>query len=140
MSSDGKETLRILHERNPGTLMERLGIEWIEATPERVVARMPVAGNVQPFGVLHGGATAALVESIGSVGAWLHGGDDIVPLGIEVNVNHLRSVRNGFVTGTGTPLHAGRTTTVWDVTVTDDEGRRTAVGRLTVLLRDNTSR
>ena len=135
-TSDPEATLEQIRAANPGTLMDRLGIEWVETSAERVVARMPVDGNMQPFGVLHGGATAALVESIGSVGAFVGADRDVLPLGIEVNVNHLRAVRSGVVTATGTPLHAGRTTTVWDIRITDDAGQLTAIGRLTVLLRD----
>src|SRR5439155_16399291 len=93
-----------------GTLIERLGIQLVEAAPERVVARMRVAGNTQPYGLLHGGATAALCETIASFGAALIAGPERVVMGIELNVNHLRPVTSGYVTATGVPLHAGRTT------------------------------
>jgi uncharacterized protein (TIGR00369 family) len=119
-----------------GTLMQRLGIELLEATSDRVVATMPVAGNVQPFGVLHGGATAALCETVASVGAALAAGAERVALGMEINVNHLRSVTDGHVTATGVPTHTGKTTTVWDVRVQDDAERLTAVARVTLAIRD----
>ena len=119
-----------------GTLMPRLGIEILEATPERVVARMPVEGNMQPFGVLHGGATAALCETVASLGAALAAGRERLALGIEVNVNHIRGVRQGFVTATGTPLHSGTTTAVWDIRVKDDGCRLTAASRVTLAIRD----
>ena len=119
-----------------GTLIERLGIEVVEVAPERVVARMPVAGNTQPYGVLHGGATAALCETIASFGTALIAGPEQVVLGIELNVNHLRSVTGGHVTATGVPLHAGRTTAVWTMEVLDDEGRLVAVSRLTLAIRN----
>lgn len=118
-----------------GTLMPRLGIEFLEATGERVVATMPVEGNTQPFGVLHGGATAALCETVGSLGAALAAGADKITLGIEINVNHIRAVKEGTVTATAVPLHAGSTTAVWDIRVVDDHQRLTAVSRLTLAIR-----
>jgi 1,4-dihydroxy-2-naphthoyl-CoA hydrolase len=117
-----------------GTLIEKIGLEWLEVTPERIVARIPVESNVQPYGLLHGGATAALCETIGSLGAALVAGPESLPVGIELNVNHIRSVREGFVTATGVPLHSGRRTAVWDMRVHDDDGRLVAVGRLTLAL------
>jgi uncharacterized protein (TIGR00369 family) len=119
-----------------GTLIERLGIEILEAGPERVVARMPVAGNVQPFGLLHGGATAALCETVASVGASLAAAPQRTAVGIELNVNHMRAVTAGTVTATGTALRAGRSVAVWDVRVHDDAGELYAVGRLTLAVRD----
>ena len=119
-----------------GTLMPRLGIEFLEATGERVVASMPAEGNMQPFGVLHGGATAALCETVGSLGAALAAGEDKIALGIEINVNHIRAVREGTVTATAVPLHTGSTTAVWDIRVVDDHQRLTAVARLTLAIRD----
>ena len=116
--------------------MPRLGIEFLEATGERVVATMPVEGNTQPFGVLHGGATAALCETVGSLGAALAAGGDKIALGIEINVNHIRAVRDGTVTATAVPLHKGSTTAVWDIRVVDDHQRLTAVSRLTLAIRD----
>jgi 1,4-dihydroxy-2-naphthoyl-CoA hydrolase len=120
----------------PGTLIETLGLEFLDARPERVVARIPVQGNTQPFGVLHGGATAALCETVASFGTGLAAGSDKVVVGIELNVNHIRSVRDGYVTATGIPVHLGRTTAVWDMKVHDDEGRLVAVSRLTLAIRD----
>ena len=131
-----EEALVAAAEAGRERLMERLGIQYIEITPDRVVARMPVAGNTQIYDVLHGGATAALCESVGSLGTAMIVGPDRLALGIELNVNHLRAVRDGSVTATGTPLHIGRTTAVWDIKVEDEEGRLTAVSRLTLVLRD----
>jgi 1,4-dihydroxy-2-naphthoyl-CoA hydrolase len=119
-----------------GTLMEKLGMEFLEVTPERIVARMPVAGNTQPYGLLHGGATAALCETIASIGTALLAGSDRMVMGIELNVNHLRGVTEGSVTATGVPLHVGRTTAVWDMRVNDDQGRLVAVSRLTLAIRE----
>lgn len=116
--------------------MERLGLEWVDIGLSRVVARMPVEGNTQPYGILHGGATAALCETIGSIGTAVAIGIDKRPVGIQVSVNHLRAVHEGHVTGTGVPVHLGKTVAVWDIRVEDDEGRLVAVGRLTLAIRE----
>jgi len=105
-----------------GALATRLGIEWVELGAERVVARMPVEGNTQPYGILHGGATAALCETVASFGTAVAAGPERLPVGVELNVNHLRSVTEGWVTATGVPLHLGRRTCVWDVKVVTVEG------------------
>jgi 1,4-dihydroxy-2-naphthoyl-CoA hydrolase len=115
-----------------GTLIEKIGLEWLEVGPERIVARIPVESNTQPYGLLHGGATAALCETIASLGAALIAGPESLPVGIELNVNHIRSVREGYATATGVPLHSGRRTAVWDMQVRDDNGRLVAVARLTL--------
>jgi 1,4-dihydroxy-2-naphthoyl-CoA hydrolase len=101
-----------------------------------MVARIPVERNTQPYGLLHGGATAALCETLGSFGTAMAVGPGKIVTGIELNVNHLRAVTDGHVTGTATPLHVGRTTAVWDMHVHDDRGRLIAVGRLTLIIRD----
>jgi uncharacterized protein (TIGR00369 family) len=119
-----------------GTLIEKLRLEFLEASTDRVVARIPVEGNTQPYGVLHGGATAALCETVASIGSAVAAGPDKLVVGIELNVNHIRAVRDGHVTATGTPLHMGRTTAVWEMKVHDDHGRLVAVSRLTVAIRD----
>src|SRR5207302_1161529 len=118
-----------------GGLMSRLGMEFVEASPDRVVARLPVEGNTQPYGILHGGASAALCETVGSIGAALRAGPDSIVVGIELNVNHLRSLSDGWITATGEPVHQGRTTAVWDTRVRDDRDRLIAVGRLTLAVR-----
>ena len=116
------------------TLLSTLGIEVVEATRERVVARMPVGPRVhQPFGLLHGGASVALAETVASTGAWMNvdQATEIV-VGIEINANHLRAVRDGEVTATATPLHVGRRTQVWDVRIADGSGRAVCVSRCTL--------
>ena len=120
----------------PTGLMAKLGLEFVELEAERVVARIPVEGNTQPFGVLHGGATAALCETIASLGTALLAGPDRRVVGIELNVNHIRPVERGHVTATGVPVHVGKTTAVWNVEVRDDEGRLVAVSRLTLAIRE----
>ena len=119
-----------------GTLIERMGIELLEATPERLVATMPVEGNTQPYGLLHGGASVVLAETLGSIGAGLHAGAGRIAVGLDINATHHRAARGGLVTGTATLLSAGRTLVSYDVVVTDDAGRRTCTSRITCLLRD----
>ena len=117
-----------------GALAGRMGIAITEATPDRVVGTMPVEGNTQPYGILHGGASAVLAETLGSIGAALHSAPDRLPVGVDLNVTHHRAVREGVVTGTATPLHNGRTVASWAVTVTDEQGRLVATARLTCSL------
>ena len=116
--------------------MQRLGIELIEVSIERVVATMPVEGNTQPAGLLHGGASVALAETLGSVGSMIHGGPGRAPVGVDINATHHRGVRSGVVTGTATPLHLGQTMTTWQIEIRDDHGRLVCTARITCLLRD----
>lgn len=124
--------------RQPGfpsaPLDERMGIEYVEAAAERVVARMPVEGNTQPFGLLHGGASAVLAESVGSVAANLHGAPDKYAVGVDINATHHRGVRSGHVTAVATPAHLGRSSASYEVVITDDDGRRICTARLTCFL------
>ncbi|MDR8409504.1 hotdog fold thioesterase [Nonomuraea sp. 3-1Str] len=119
-----------------GTLPHRMGIEFVEAAPERVVGRMPVEGNTQPYGLLHGGASAVLAETLGSVGAALHAGPERIAVGIEINATHHRSATSGHVTGVATRLHGGRTLATYHIEITDDQGRLVCTSRLTCMLRD----
>ncbi|NUW34375.1 hotdog fold thioesterase [Nonomuraea sp. SMC257] len=119
-----------------GTLPERMGIEFVEAGAERVVARMPVEGNTQPYGLLHGGASAVLAETLGSVGAAIHAGPERIAVGIELNATHHRSATSGHVTGVATRLHGGRTLATYHIEITDDQGRLVCTSRLTCILRD----
>ncbi len=118
------------------TLPGRMGIKIVEASAGRVVGTMPVAGNTQPYGLLHGGASCVLAETIGSLGAALHAGPDRVTLGIEISATHHRGAAHGEVTGVATLLHGGRTLTTYEIVITDDQGRRVCTSRLTCLLRD----
>lgn len=131
-----EQALDTAREIGRGTFLERIELEWLEVGLDRLVARIPVAGNTQPYGILHGGATAALCETVGSFGTSIHVGLERRPVGIQLSVNHLRAVREGHVTATGVPLHVGRTTALWDLRVEDDEGRLVAVARLTLAIRD----
>ncbi|MEU6724205.1 hotdog fold thioesterase [Nonomuraea wenchangensis] len=119
-----------------GTLASRMGIEFLEAGPDRVVGRMPVEGNTQPYGLLHGGASVVLAETLGSVAAAIHAGPERIAVGVEINATHHRSARSGHVTGVATRLHAGRTLATYDIEITDEEGRRVCTSRLTCMLRD----
>jgi uncharacterized protein (TIGR00369 family) len=115
--------------------MERLRIQWLEVTPERVVASMPVRANTQIYDVLHGGATAALCETVASLGTAMIVGKDILAMGVQLSVNHIRAVHDGTVVATGIPVHIGRTTAVWDIRVEDDDDNLVALSRLTLVLR-----
>ncbi|MER5494073.1 PaaI family thioesterase [Streptomyces sp. LE64] len=119
-----------------GHLGTRMGIEIQEASAERVVGTMPVEGNTQPYGLLHGGASAVLAETLGSIGAMLHGGARRIAVGVDLNCTHHRGVRSGSVTGTATPVHRGRSTATYEIAVTDAEGRRVCTARLTCMLRE----
>ncbi|MFD0354772.1 PaaI family thioesterase [Streptomyces sp. NPDC127110] len=122
-----------------GALGQRMEIQILEASAERVVATMPVKGNTQPYGLLHGGASAVLAETLGSVGAMMHGGSKKIAVGVDLNCTHHRGVREGHVTGTATPVHRGRSTATYEIVVTDDQDRRVCTARLTCLLRDTDS-
>ncbi|WP_245974783.1 hotdog fold thioesterase [Thermomonospora umbrina] len=113
-----------------------MGIEFVEATAERVVGRMPVKGNTQPFGLLHGGASCVLAESLGSMGAFLHAGEGRMAVGVEINATHHRSATDGYVTGVATRVHGGRTLATYDIVITDEADRRVCTARLTCMLRD----
>ena len=117
-------------------LNDKVGMELIEATAERVVGTIPVEGNLQPYGLLHGGANAVLAEALGSTVAALNAGPGRAAMGLELSCTHHRAVRSGTVTGVATPLHVGRGTITAEIVLTDDEGRRTCTARLTCVVRD----
>jgi 1,4-dihydroxy-2-naphthoyl-CoA hydrolase len=121
----------------PGTLAERMGITVTEASPQRVVGSMPVAGNTQPYGLLHGGASCVLAETLGSIGAALHAAtvNGGIAVGVDINATHHKGRRDGYVTGVATPLHLGRTTASYEIVITDDNGTRVCTARLTCVLR-----
>ncbi|MFJ5838813.1 hotdog fold thioesterase [Streptomyces shenzhenensis] len=119
-----------------GHLGTRMGVQIVEASAERVVGTMPVEGNTQPYGLLHGGASAVLAETLGSVGSMLHGGSSKIAVGVDLNCTHHRGVRSGLVTGVATPLHRGRSTATYEIVISDEAGRRVCSARLTCLLRD----
>jgi 1,4-dihydroxy-2-naphthoyl-CoA hydrolase len=117
-----------------GALNERMGVEIVEASRDRVVATMPVEGNTQPYGLLHGGASVVLAETLGSIGSAIHAQPDRIAVGVDINATHHRSATSGTVTGVATPIHLGRTTASWEVAITDEEGRRVCTSRITCAL------
>ena len=135
MSDKHEQVLGSLSTMKGDALGEKMGIKFIEVTSQRVVARMPVAGNTQPFGLLHGGASVVLAESLGSLGAMMHAGEGKIAVGIEINATHHRAARAGFVTGTATALSLGKTLATYDILITDDEGNRVCTSRITCLIR-----
>ncbi|MEV0776140.1 PaaI family thioesterase [Streptomyces sp. NPDC050433] len=118
-----------------GDLGARMGLRVTEASAERVVATLPVEGNTQPYGLLHGGASAVLAETLGSIGAMLHGGRGKVAVGVDLNCTHHRAVRSGVVTGVATPIHRGRSTATYEIVITDERDKRVCTARLTCLLQ-----
>lgn len=123
-----------LRDRATDHLADRLGIKLVELTPKRVVATMPVDDRTrQPFGILHGGASVVLAETVASLGATLNADlDHFYVVGLEINANHIRAKSDGIVTGTATPIHLGRSTQVWEVRIVDEEQRITCISRCTL--------
>jgi len=130
------EFLDVVTKAGLGELAESMGVELLEASADRLVARMPVAGNRQPFGLLHGGASVVLAETVGSIAANLHAGPERVAVGIEISATHHRSATSGYVTGTATAISLGRTLATYEIVIVDDEGARVCTSRLTCILRD----
>ena len=118
------------------TLLDTLEIKILEASPEKVVATMPVQSKVhQPFGLLHGGASVALAETVASFGAFMSVADQgMMAVGLEINANHLRGVRDGIVTATATPIHKGRTTQVWNIEIKDGNDKMVCISRCTLAI------
>jgi 1,4-dihydroxy-2-naphthoyl-CoA hydrolase len=117
-------------------LNTRMGVQILEAIPQRVVGTVPVKGNRQPYGLLHGGANAVLAETLGSIAAALNAGPGQAVVGIDVHCTHHRAATEGVVTGVCTPLHVGRSVSSFEIVVNDAEGRRTCTARLTCIVRD----
>jgi 1,4-dihydroxy-2-naphthoyl-CoA hydrolase len=114
----------------------RMGITISDASAERVTGSMPVDGNTQPYGLLHGGASCVLAETLGSLGAALHAGPGRITVGLEISATHHRAAASGEVTGVATRLHGGRTITTYEIVISDEQGRRVCTSRLTCLIRD----
>jgi uncharacterized protein (TIGR00369 family) len=115
-------------------LDDKLGIRITDYDPERLVATMPVEGNQQPYGLLHGGASVALAETLGSVGSAVHAAPDRLSVGVDINATHHRSATSGIVTGTATAVHLGRTSASYEVVITDERGKRVCTARITCTL------
>ena len=126
--------LQVIRERGIGALDKKMGIEIIEASPERLVATMPVEGNTQPIGLLHGGANVVLAESLGSIGTQLHAGADRKIVGVDINATHHKSATSGFVTAVATAISLGKTLCSYNVEIKNDKGERTCTARITCLI------
>ncbi|HKU29063.1 hotdog fold thioesterase [Arthrobacter sp. NyZ413] len=123
-----------------GALVVKMGIKFLELGPERSVATMPVEGNTQVAGILHGGAHVVLAETLGSFSAALHAGEGNHVVGIEVGATHHRGVSSGLVTGTCTAIHLGGTLVTHEIVMTDELGRRLSTARITNMIRENRHR
>ena len=130
------ELVARLVESGGGTLTQKMGIEFLELSAEHSVATMPVEGNTQVIGLLHGGAHVVLGESLGSISSAIHAGPGRYAVGIEINATHSRSITSGLVTGTCTALVLGRTLCTHEIVMTDEQGRRLSTVRMTNMLRD----
>ena len=126
--------LAAIRTRGSGELDSKMGIEIIEASPQRLVGTMPVVGNRQPMGLLHGGANVVLAESLGSVGSLIHAGPGRKVVGIDINATHHKSATEGIVTGVATAITLGKTLCVWDIVITNEAGERTCTARITCLI------
>ncbi|HPH85456.1 MAG TPA: hotdog fold thioesterase [Ferruginibacter sp.] len=129
-------TLTQLDEFTPGTMANHLGMEWVDIGIDYLSLRMPVDERTkQPYGLLHGGASCALAETVGSVASHLViDPEKFICVGLEINANHIRSAREGFVTAKATPLHLGGSTHIWDIKIHDDQEKLICVSRLTVAI------
>ncbi|HQK32903.1 MAG TPA: hotdog fold thioesterase [Phycicoccus sp.] len=137
-NSSGEELLtfvRQIEALNTSSLNHRMGIEITEVSRDRIVGTMPVEGNTQPFGLLHGGASVVLAETLGSTGSALHAGPDRIVVGVDINATHHRAARSGLVTGVATPISLGNTLCSWEVVVSDEDGKRVCTSRITCLVR-----
>ena len=125
-----------LNPLGPATMGEFLGMEWVAIGDDYLKMRMPVdSRTIQPYGLLHGGASCALAETIGSIASHLViDPEKFICVGLEINANHIRSAKQGFVTATCTPLHIGKSTHVWDIKIHDDADKLICVSRLTVAI------
>jgi 1,4-dihydroxy-2-naphthoyl-CoA hydrolase len=126
--------LKAIRDRGIGALDKKMGIEIIEASPQRLVGTMPVEGNTQPIGLLHGGANVVLAESLGSIGTQLHAGPNRKIVGVDINATHHKSATKGVVTGVATAVSLGKTMCCYDIVITNDEGQRTCTARITCLI------
>lgn len=122
--------------RGMGALAQKMGMQFLDFSVERCVATLPVEGNTQPVGLMHGGAYVVLGESLGSMAANLHAGAGRLAVGVDINATHTRSATSGIVTGVCTPVHLGRSITVHEIVVTDDQGRRCSTIRITNMIKE----
>ena len=126
--------LSIIRERGSGALDKKMGIEITEASLTRLVGTMPVEGNTQPMGILHGGASVVLAESLGSVGTQLNAGENRRIVGIDINATHHKATATGKVTGVATAVSIGKTLCCWVIVITNEDGQRTCTARITCMI------
>jgi uncharacterized protein (TIGR00369 family) len=126
--------LSIIRERGSGALDKKMGIEITEASLTRLVGTMPVEGNTQPMGILHGGASVVLAESLGSVGTQLNAGENRRIVGIDINATHHKATAKGIVIGVATAVSIGKTLCCWDIVITNEDGQRTCTARITCMI------
>ena len=117
-----------------GALNEKMGFELLKMKPEEVIGRMPVAGNTQPYGLWHGGASCVLAETLASLGSFMYAQPERVSVGVDINATHHRSVTAGWVTGTAAAVHLGRTVVSYEIVIVDDAGKRVCTARVTCQL------
>ncbi|MEI7660423.1 MAG: hotdog fold thioesterase [Actinomycetes bacterium] len=129
-----EEFLKFYKERGSGALDQKLGITITQAEPGRIVGTMPVEGNTQPMGLLHGGANVVLAESLGSIGTSLHAGPTRKIVGVDINATHHKSATTGLVTGVATAISLGKTLCSWEIVITNEAGERTCTARITCLI------
>ena len=134
MGNDTADYMNLLRERGQGALDKKMGIQLIEASPQRLVATMPVEGNTQPIGLLHGGANVVLAESLGSIGTQLHAGPERRIVGVDINATHHKSATSGIVTAIATPVSLGKTMCCYEIVITNEKGERTCTARITCLI------
>ena len=129
-----EEFLKFYKERGSGALDQKMGIKILEAEQGRLVGTMPVEGNTQPMGLLHGGANVVLAESLGSIGTSLHAGQNRKIVGVDINATHHKSATTGLVTGVATAISLGKTLCSWEIVITNEAGERTCTARITCLI------
>ncbi|MCD2512467.1 hotdog fold thioesterase [Comamonas endophytica] len=128
-------TAQALNQSSANTAVSHLGIEITEVGDDFITGRVPVdARTMQPFGLLHGGVSVVLAETLGSLGAFYASPEGHTAVGLDINANHLRAARSGWVTATAKPVHIGRTTQVWQIDMVNDEGQLTCTSRITMAI------
>jgi 1,4-dihydroxy-2-naphthoyl-CoA hydrolase len=132
--TDERPDIPAVYSEMSSALDEKMGFELLTLTPELVVGRMPVADNTQPYGLWHGGASCVLAETLASLGSFMHAQPERISVGVDINATHHRSVTAGWVTGTATALHLGKSVTSYEIVITDDAGKRVCTARVSCQL------
>lgn len=134
--TDPQQLTAWMQEVSAGSLVERMEIEFVDASLERVVGRMPVRGNTQPYGLLHGGASVVLAETLGSMCAAMHAGPERIVVGLDINATHHKAVHDGYVIGVATAVTTGRSVSTIEIVISTEAGERVCTSRLTCLVRE----